>query len=166
MNNKSLVLYGNPTPSDFMVDESLSFSSSTSSTLSSTRSDAQSAPPELDRLFSEICEKSAELVRLKKTPLPPEWSRSYSCCNGKRCPSPGYLKDRPIMISFYRDPLVGYSGIFVTFSIVSSMPASMKWLRWVEGYIFTYAAFFPIYVDWNSIHHLTLAGRVWYYPIV
>lgn len=43
MNNYSLVLYGNPTPSDwhFLVNESLSSSSSSSS----TRSDAQSAPP-------------------------------------------------------------------------------------------------------------------------
>lgn len=37
-------------------------------------SDAQSAPPELDRLFYYICEKSAELLRLRSTELPPEWN--------------------------------------------------------------------------------------------
>ena len=62
---KQIVVYGNPTPSDlrFMHSDPFSFpSKSSSSTLSSTRSDAESAPPELDRLFHEICEKSAELV--------------------------------------------------------------------------------------------------------
>lgn len=71
-----MVLYGNPTPSDlhFMVDESLSFSSSTSSTLSSTRSDAQSAPPELERVFERICDEYAEWVVIADKQLPPEWN--------------------------------------------------------------------------------------------
>lgn len=61
MNGNLLVLYGNPTPSDFdfmIEDENLSFSSSTSS----TRSDAQSAPPECERIFDKICDEYAEWV--------------------------------------------------------------------------------------------------------
>jgi len=71
MKKTNLVLYGNPTPSDLLFFES---SSLTSSTLSSTRSDAQSAPPELERVFDRICDECAEwMVRAGKQ-LPPEWS--------------------------------------------------------------------------------------------
>ncbi len=68
----SLVLYGNPTPSDveFMLSNSMSLDSLSST--SSTRSDAQSAPPELERVFDRICDEYAEwMVRAGKQ-LPPE----------------------------------------------------------------------------------------------
>ena len=79
LNDNDLVLYGNPTPSDlqFLHDNPFSFPSTTSSfssTLSSTRSNAVSAPPELDRLFNSICEKYTELVQLSNIQLPQEWS--------------------------------------------------------------------------------------------
>lgn len=52
----------------------MSFSSSTSSTLSSTGSDAQSAPPELEQVFDKICDKYAEWVVKAGKQLPPEWN--------------------------------------------------------------------------------------------
>lgn len=61
MPNTKLVLYGHPTPSDinFMIseNENVSFSSS----ISSTRSDAQSAPPECEQIFNQICEEYAAI---------------------------------------------------------------------------------------------------------
>lgn len=48
--NQQIVVYGNPTPSDLLFMDSALFSfpaSKASSTLSSTVSDAESAPPEL-----------------------------------------------------------------------------------------------------------------------
>ena len=80
LNNNSLLLFGNPTSSDvqFMLSytRNMSFDSlsSTSSTLSSTRSDAQSAPPELERVFNKICEKCEDLVLLSNRQVPPEWT--------------------------------------------------------------------------------------------
>jgi len=73
MNGNELVLYGNPTPSDldFMIeDENPSFSSSTSS----TRSDAQSAPPECERIFDRISDECAECAVRADKQLPPEWN--------------------------------------------------------------------------------------------
>lgn len=63
MDSKSLVLYGHPTPSDiqFMYDSRGSWTTST--TISSTRSDAESAPPELDHLFEKICDEYSRCVR-------------------------------------------------------------------------------------------------------
>jgi len=77
MNNHSFELYGAPTPSDlhFMQSSTSSFpSASSTSTLSSTRSDAQSAPPELEQVFDRICQNSAELLRVKGREFPPEWN--------------------------------------------------------------------------------------------
>ena len=71
------MVYGNPTPSDLLFMDSALFSfpaSKASSTLSSTVSDAESAPPELDLLFHEICDKCAELVLLSNKQGKPEWS--------------------------------------------------------------------------------------------
>lgn len=72
MTNNQIILFGDTTPSD--IQFILRTSSSLSSTLSSTRSDAQSAPPELERIFDGICEKDAESVRLSNKKIPPEWS--------------------------------------------------------------------------------------------
>jgi hypothetical protein len=75
--NQQIVVYGNPTPSDLLFMDSALFSfpaSKASSTLSSTVSDAESAPPELDLLFHEICDKRAELVLLSNKQWKPEWS--------------------------------------------------------------------------------------------
>ena len=94
---KQIVVYGNPTPSDlrFMHSDPFSFpSKSSSSTLSSTRSDAESAPPELDRLFHEICEESVELV--SNTQLPSEWSIPdliHAVMGNEVLQMPGYLQD-------------------------------------------------------------------------
>lgn len=96
MNNNSLVLYGNPTPSDLLFLESPSFSSSTSSTLSSTRSDAQSAPPELERVFDRICDEYAEWVVRAGKQLPPEWSMPdlvRTVIGDEAIHIPGFLKD-------------------------------------------------------------------------
>lgn len=70
MNRNFLVLYGNPTPSDldFLMDEdSLSFSSSTSS----TRSDAQSAPQDLSKLIYRLFQERIEKIGAD---LPSNWS--------------------------------------------------------------------------------------------
>ena len=73
-NHYQMILYGSPTPSDFyfMVEGTPSFPSSTSSTLSSTstKSDAQSAPPELDQVF--ICEEYTNWVGIAQKQIPPE----------------------------------------------------------------------------------------------
>jgi hypothetical protein len=57
----AIVLYGNATSEDieFMQEDknSFSFPSEASSTSSSTLSDAQSAAPDLDLLFNQICEE-------------------------------------------------------------------------------------------------------------
>lgn len=76
MNQEQIVLYGHATSSDldFMESNPLSFpSTSTASTLSSTRSDGQSAPPELERVFDEICKEYTEWVVRAGKQLPPQW---------------------------------------------------------------------------------------------
>jgi hypothetical protein len=72
--NNQLIVYGDPTPSDllFMKTETISFN--TSSTISSTRSDAQSAPPELDLLLDHICNESTKCMKMTNRQLPPEWN--------------------------------------------------------------------------------------------
>ena len=71
-----MALYVNPTPSDlrFMESSSISFPSTSASSTLSTRSDAQSAPPELDALFNQISDKCEELVLLSNRQVPPEWT--------------------------------------------------------------------------------------------
>jgi hypothetical protein len=67
------MLYENPTPGDlrfFLDDESMSFSSSTSS----TRSDAQSAPPECEQIFEALCSEYTKRVARSDKQLPPEWN--------------------------------------------------------------------------------------------
>jgi hypothetical protein len=76
MREPSFLLYGHPTKSDmdFFLSETISMSLDSLSSSSSTRSDAQSAPPELADLFNRICQKSEELLRLRNKEFPPEWS--------------------------------------------------------------------------------------------
>lgn len=67
-------------PSDlsFLQTDSFSFpsisSSSSTSFLSSTRSDAQSAPPELNSLFRTLCDEYSRCVHETGRVLPPEWT--------------------------------------------------------------------------------------------
>jgi hypothetical protein len=72
MNSNFLVLYENPTPNyvSFIFADSPSFSESTSS----TRSDAQSAPPDLNHLFYQLCEEYSRCVHETGRVLPPEWN--------------------------------------------------------------------------------------------
>lgn len=97
--NQQIVVYGNPTPSDLLFMDSALFSfpaSKASSTLSSTVSDAESAPPELDLLFHEICEKCAELVLLSNKQLKPKWSIPeliQALMGNEAVQIPGYLQD-------------------------------------------------------------------------
>lgn len=71
--NNQLIIFGNPTPTDFdfiSKDSDISFSSSTSS----TKSDAQSAPPGCDQIFDQLCDSYAEWVVRADRQLPPDWS--------------------------------------------------------------------------------------------
>ncbi|RDY14283.1 hypothetical protein CR513_00700, partial [Mucuna pruriens] len=93
LNNNSLLLFGNPTSSDvkFMLSDTRNI---TSSTLSSTRSDAQSAPPELERVFNQICDKCEDLVLLSNRQVPPEWTMPdlvRAVISDDRIDSPGFL---------------------------------------------------------------------------
>jgi len=71
MENRGLILYGNPTRSDvdFLMD-----TSSSTSTNSSTASDAQSAPPDVEQLFRFICDEYTRCVHEAGRVLPPEWT--------------------------------------------------------------------------------------------
>lgn len=96
MKKNSLVLYGNPTPSDFdfMINDSnsLSFSSSTSS----TRSDAQSAPPECERIFDRLCDEYTEWVVRAGKQLAPEWNMPdlvRTVIGDEAIHMPGFLTD-------------------------------------------------------------------------
>nr|YP_010833515.1 hypothetical protein QLP06_mgp098 [Jatropha curcas]WFG81141.1 hypothetical protein [Jatropha curcas] len=103
MENDELVLYGNPTPSDieFLHSNPFSFPSiSSSSTLSSTRSDAQSAPPELERVFDRICDEYAEWVVRAGKQFPPEWSMPdlvRTVIGDEAIHIPGFLPPVPVL---------------------------------------------------------------------
>ena len=90
-----LILYGNPTPGDlhFMLDdESMSFSSSTSS----TRSDAQSAPPECEQIFEALCSEYTKWVSRSDKQLPPEWNMPdlvQTVMGEEAIHMPGFLTD-------------------------------------------------------------------------
>ncbi|XLT09256.1 hypothetical protein HN51_055049 [Arachis hypogaea] len=64
-NQMDIIVYGNATRSDmdFLMDTS--FPSSSTSTNSETASDAQSAPPDLDQLFANLCNEYTSLYRLR-----------------------------------------------------------------------------------------------------
>jgi hypothetical protein len=77
MQNAPIILYGNPTLSDldYIMEPSFtSFPSEATSTSSSTLSDAQSAPPDLDLLFNKICDEYSRCVHEAGRLLPPEWT--------------------------------------------------------------------------------------------
>ncbi|CDP17406.1 unnamed protein product [Coffea canephora] len=77
MNQEQIILYGHTTTSDidFMETDPLSFpSTSSAANIDSTMSDAQSAPPELERVFDRICDEYAECVLKAGKQLPPEWT--------------------------------------------------------------------------------------------
>lgn len=101
MNNRGVVLYNNKNPTltdlDFMMESQfLSFPSSATSTSSSTASDAQSAPPDLDSLFVEIEKKCEELVLLSNRQLPPEWNMAdliRTVMGNDALQIPGHLQD-------------------------------------------------------------------------
>ncbi|CAI8600299.1 unnamed protein product [Vicia faba] len=81
-----------------------SFLSSTSSTLSSTRSDAQSAPPELERVFDRICDEYAEWVVRAGKQLPPEWSMPglvRTVIGDEAIHIPGFIKDSYVDVMLY-----------------------------------------------------------------
>ena len=82
-------------------------STSASSTRSSnsTRSDAESAPPELDLLFNKICDKCEELVLLSNRQVPTEWNMAdlIRAVMGKETTLFKYqaIYKIPIMMFFY-----------------------------------------------------------------
>lgn len=99
MNQESIVLYGQTTISDleFMESYSLSFpSTSSADSLCSTMSDAESAPPELDRVFDRICSEYAEWVVKAGKELPPQWdmpSLVRAVIGDEGINIPGFLTD-------------------------------------------------------------------------
>lgn len=72
--DKTLQLYGNTTLSDinFMMETDLP--ASATSTISSTASDAQSASPDLEQLFDNVCNEYSRCVHETGRVLPPEWT--------------------------------------------------------------------------------------------
>lgn len=76
MDSQSLVLYGHPTSSDipFMLSDSQSLSLYSLSSTSSTRSDAQSAPPDFGGILDRISNESIMWIERSGRKLPPEWT--------------------------------------------------------------------------------------------
>lgn len=102
VNNTIIKVYGHTTRSDldFMDIEPaglLSFpSTSTASSISSTKSDAESAPPDLDQLFHSICDAYTEWVEKSGRQLPPEWdmpSLVRTVLGEESMSIPGFLTD-------------------------------------------------------------------------
>jgi hypothetical protein len=97
MNEQSLVLYGHPTSSDvqFMLSDTSNMSlDSLSSSTSSTRSDAQSAPPNFEETLNLISNEYTELLRISGRQLPPEWTMPelvWAAISDDRIDSPGFL---------------------------------------------------------------------------
>lgn len=96
LNNNSLLLFGHPTSSDvqFMLSDTINMSFDSLSSTSSTRSDAESAPPEVARVFNQICEKCEDLILLSNRQVPPEWTMPdlvRAVISDDRIDSPGFL---------------------------------------------------------------------------
>jgi hypothetical protein len=96
----SLVLYGHPTPSDlrFMNSDPFSFPPTNYSALShsSTRSDAQSAPPGFDALFDTLCTEYSRVVHETGRVLPPEWTMPdlvRAAVGNEAINTPGFLTE-------------------------------------------------------------------------
>ena len=96
MNGQSLVLYGHPTSSDveFMLSKSQKMSFDSLSSTSSTRSDAESAPPDFEEILDRISTESTKWVGRSGRQLPPEWTMPdlvRAVISGDRIDSPGFL---------------------------------------------------------------------------
>lgn len=76
MNEQALVLYGHTTSSDvqFMLSDTRKMSFDSLSSTSSTRSDAESAPPYFEGRLNRISNESTKWVRRSGRQLPPEWT--------------------------------------------------------------------------------------------
>nr|QCQ81912.1 hypothetical protein [Ammopiptanthus mongolicus] len=98
-NSSDIVLYGHPTSSDidFMLtrsSENLSLYSLSST--SSTRSDAQSAPPDLEGMLDLISSECTTLVRRSGREVPPEWTMPdlvRAVIGEEALATPGYMTD-------------------------------------------------------------------------
>lgn len=98
MNPQEIELYGNTTFSDLLfMEPTSSFPSTTSADImSATMSDAESAPPELNELFSAIEKKCEELVLLSNRQVPPEWNMAdliRTVMGNDALQIPGHLQD-------------------------------------------------------------------------
>ena len=76
MNEEAVILYGHPTSSDvrFLLGDARNMALDSLSSTSSTRSDAESAPPDLDLLFNKVCAEYSRCVHENGRVLPPEWT--------------------------------------------------------------------------------------------
>lgn len=93
MNEQSKVLYGHPTSSDvqFMLSDTRNMSLDSLSSTSSTRSDAESAPPDFEEIVNRI---SNEYTKWVGRQLPPEWTMPdlvRAVISDDRIDSPGFL---------------------------------------------------------------------------
>ncbi|KAF3452258.1 hypothetical protein FNV43_RR08356 [Rhamnella rubrinervis] len=94
---KDIVLYGHPTSGDvqFMLSsESMSLESLSST--SSTRSDAESAPPDFEGILDRISKEYTEWVGRSGRQLPPEWTMPdlvRAVIADERIEIPGFLRD-------------------------------------------------------------------------
>lgn len=89
MNQEQIVLYGNVTKSDFdFLQESIG---PVSFPLSSAT--AESAPPELENLFSDICKNCENLARQENLQFSSEWNvpELLTAIMGQGVKIPGYL---------------------------------------------------------------------------
>ncbi|KAL5077878.1 hypothetical protein RYX36_016862 [Vicia faba] len=103
-----------------------SFLSSTSSTLSSTRSDAQSAPPELERVFDRICDEYTEWVVRAGKQLPPEWSMLglvRTVIGDEAIHIPGFIKDSYVDVMLY-----GQNSWLCNETCGGSQPLDFEWI--------------------------------------
>lgn len=98
MNNQTLVVYGHPTSSDmhFLLEEENS--TTLYSSTSSTRSDAESAPPNSEELFNKICAECTRLLDKEGKQIPPQWEmpdliRTVIGDHEGMVVIPGYLTD-------------------------------------------------------------------------
>lgn len=96
MNEQSLVLYGHPTSSDvqFMLSDTRNMSLDSLSSTSSTRSDAESAPPDFEEILNIISNEYTKWVGRSGRQLPPEWTMPdlvRAVISDDRIDSPGFL---------------------------------------------------------------------------
>ena len=75
MNESGLIIHGDITPSDLLFFNDSQTNMSVFS-FSSTRTDAESAPPEAPDLFIKICAECTRLVEQEAKQIPPQWDMS------------------------------------------------------------------------------------------